>query len=357
MSELRKDPIADRWVIIAAERGRRPSDFPSAQSQRTGAGGASCPFCEGNEGKTPPEIWAIRPDGSQPNTSGWDVRVVPNKFPALGIEGSTDRRGLGMFDLMSGVGAHEVIIETPSHDWAIGDDGAQTLEPVLRAYQARLTDLYRDTRFRYCVLFRNYGQRAGASLDHPHSQIIAVPIVPLRLKDTLAAAQQHYARKERCLFCDVINQELTLGDRVVLDREHFVALCPFASRFPFELAIFPKRHEHDLRQLDDVRRRALAEILSDCLHYLRSALGDPAYNYVVNTAPNPVPRPGRPGYWGTLEYDFHWHIEIMPRMTRMAGFEWGTGFYINPVSPENATAFLHEKMAEESLEARAESAG
>jgi UDPglucose--hexose-1-phosphate uridylyltransferase len=271
----------------------------------------------------------------------------------LGIEGGTDRRGQGMFDLMNGIGAHEVIIETPDHGWAIGDGSPATLDEVLRTYQVRLTDLYRDMRFRYCVLFRNYGQRAGASLDHPHSQIIAVPIVPLRLKDELAAARQHYSDKERCIFCDIINQELTLGDRVVIDREHFVALCPFASRFPFELAIFPKRHEHDLRLLDDVRRRALAEILGDCLRYLRLALGDPAYNYVVNTAPNPVPRPGRPGYWGTLEYDFHWHIEIMPRVTRIAGFEWGTGFYINPVSPENATEFLRERVAEEAVGERA----
>lgn len=350
MSELRKDPIVDRWVIIAAERGRRPSDFPSPQSQRTGSGGASCPFCEGNEGKTPPEIWSIRRDGTAPNTPGWEVRVVPNKFPALGIEGEINRRGLGMFDLMRGVGAHEVIIETPRHDWGIGNGSPDTLARVISAYQARLTDLYRDKRFRYCVLFRNYGQSAGASLDHPHSQIIAVPIVPLALREKLAAARAHYAEKERCIFCDIIEQELRLGDRVVLDREHFVVLCPFASRFPFELMILPKRHQHDLRWLDDVARQAMAEVLNDSLRYLRRALGDPAYNYVISTAPNPVPRPGKPDYWGTLEYDFHWHIEIMPRVTRIAGFEWGTGFYINPVSPEDATSFLREVMAEDALE-------
>jgi UDPglucose--hexose-1-phosphate uridylyltransferase len=342
MSELRKDPIVDRWVIIAAERGRRPSDFPSPQSQRTGAGGASCPFCEGNEGKTPPEIWAIRHDGTAPNTPGWEVRVVPNKFPALGIEGDINRRGLGMFDVMNGIGAHEVIIETPEHGWATGNGSRETLERVLRACQVRLTDLYRDERFRYCVLFRNYGRRAGASLDHPHSQIIAVPIVPSRPKEKLEAARVHYAEKERCIFCDAIKQELELGDRVVVDREHFVALCPFASRFPFELAIFPRKHEHDLRLLDDVRRQALAETLGDCMRYLRLALGDPAYNYVLHTAPNPVRRPGRPGYWGTLEYDYHWHIEIIPRVTRVAGFEWGTGFYINPVPPEDAARHLRE---------------
>jgi UDPglucose--hexose-1-phosphate uridylyltransferase len=264
----------------------------------------------------------------------------------VGIEGVLERRGLGMFDMMTGVGAHEVIIETPDHEWSIGDGDAGQLERVLAACQYRLTDLYKDSRFQYCVLFRNYGQRAGASLDHPHSQVIAVPIVPLRLKDKLQAAKAHYSRKERCIFCDIIEQELTLGDRVILDREHFVALSPFAARFPFEIGIFPKCHQHDLRLLDDAGRAALAEILDDCLKYLRRALGDPAYNFVVNTAPNAVPRPGKPGHWGTLEWDFHWHIEIMPRVTRIAGFEWGTGFYINPVSPEDAARFLHETMTD-----------
>ncbi|MGQ9731590.1 MAG: galactose-1-phosphate uridylyltransferase [Candidatus Zipacnadales bacterium] len=357
MSELRKDPVVDCWVIIAAERGRRPSDFPSPQSQRRGSGGASCPFCEGNEAKTPPEIQAIRRPNTAPNSPGWEVRVVPNKFPALGIEGELDRRGLGMFDYMGGVGAHEVIIETPMHDWTIGCGDLQTLEHILSMYQARLTDLYRDSRFRYCVLFRNYGQSAGASLDHPHSQIIAVPIVPARLKDTLLAAKHYYSRKERCIFCDIINQELALGDRVVIDREHFVALAPFASRFPFELAIYPKQHQHDLRFMDEVRRMALAEILHDCVRYISLALGNPAYNYVVKTAPNAVPRPGKPDYWGTLQYDFHWHLEIIPRVTRIAGFEWGTGFYINPVAPEDATKFLHEKMAEDTFGTSKETAG
>lgn len=349
MSELRKDPVVDRWVIIAAERGRRPSDFPSPHQQER-KGGAGCPFCAGNESKTPDEIWATRPDGSPPNTPGWQVRVVPNKFPALRVEGEADRHGLGMFDLMNGIGAHEVIIETPTHDWDIADGPPGAVDAVLLACQARLTDLYRDQRFRYCVLFRNYGERAGASLDHPHSQLIAIPIVPKRVKDELQAAQVYYSRKERCIFCDMVRQELALGDRVVMEREHYVVLAPFASRFPFELAIFPKVHQHDFRLLAEDNRAALARTLTDSLRYIRKALGGPAFNYVVKSAPNPVPRPGKPQYWGTLEHDYHWHIEIMPRVTRIAGFEWGTGFYVNPVSPEQSADFLRDIIAEEKLQ-------
>jgi len=344
LSELRKDPLLDRWVIIAAERGQRPSDFASPEPS---PGGAACPLCEGSEDKTPPEIWALRPDGSPPDTPGWQVRVVPNKYPALKVEGEVKREGLGMFDVLNGVGAHEVIVESPDHDWQMADGPPERIERVLLAYQERLTDLYQDPRFRYVVIFRNYGQRAGASLSHPHSQLIAVPITPKHSKNKLSVAKSYYQEKERCIFCDLVSQERALGERVVLDTEHFVAICPFASRFPFELAIYPRQHQHHFGLLDDVRRAALAEVLYLCLHYLRPALGDPPYNYVISTAPNSLPRPGKPDYWSTLPLDYHWHIEIMPRVTRIAGFEWGTGFYINPVSPEDAAQFLREAIADD----------
>jgi len=344
LSELRKDPVLDRWVIIAAERGRRPTDFEAASSSDDHG---PCPLCEGNESKTPPEIWALRPRGALPDTPGWQVRVVPNKFPALEIQGEVGRRGLGMFDLLNGIGAHEVIIEAPEHDWKMSDGPPERIEQVLLAYQQRLTDLYRDARLRYVVVFRNYGPQAGASLRHPHSQLIAVPVTPKRIKDKLSVARSYYRHKERCIFCDIINQERALGDRIVLDTAHFVAMCPFAARFPFELAIYPKRHEHSFALLDDTRRADLAKVLYLCLHHLRPALGDPPYNYVINTSPNLTPRAGKPDYWGTLHLDYHWHIEIMPRVTRIAGFEWGTGFYINPVAPEDSAQFLRDAIAEE----------
>jgi UDPglucose--hexose-1-phosphate uridylyltransferase len=344
LSELRKDPLLDRWVIIAAERGRRPRDFEAPEPSPSGA---ACPLCEGNEDKTPPEIWALRPNGSAPDSPGWQVRVVPNKFPALEVEGEVRREGLGMFDVINGIGAHEVIIEAPEHDWHMADGPPERIERVLRAYQERLNDLYCDGRLRYVVVFRNYGPQAGASLSHPHSQLIAVPINPKRTKDKLSVAGSYYQDKERCIFCDLISQELALRERIVLDSEEFVAMCPFASRFPFEVAIYPREHEHHFGLLDESRRGALAEVLYQCLRHLRPALGDPPYNYVVNTSPNPVPRPGKPNYWSTLPLDYHWHLEIMPRVTRIAGFEWGTGFYINPVAPEEAAQFLRDAIADD----------
>ncbi len=342
MSELRKDPIVDRWVIIAAERGRRPTDITTSQAT---PGGAACPLCEGNERMTPPEIWALRPGGGPPNSPGWQVRVVPNKYPALRVEGDATRRGLGMFDLMAGVGAHEIVIENPDHDWRIADGPPEAIQRVVLAWQLRLADLYRDQRLRYCVIFRNRGAEAGEMISHPLSQIMAIPVVPGRVKSKLHSAREYYARKERCIFCDILAQEIALAERVVIENGHFIAIAPFASRFPFELTIYPRSHAHDLTAMDEPTRAALAEMLNLCLHALRPALSTPAYNLVLNVAPNAVPRPGKADYWSTLHLDYHWHIEILPRVTSVAGFEWGTGFYINPVSPEDAARYLRETLA------------
>lgn len=341
MPQLRKDPIVERWVIIAEERGLRPSDFK--REPETLPDSSGCPFCYGNEDKTPREVFAIRARGSAPNTSGWEVRVVPNRYPALAIEGDLNRQGLGLFDLMNGIGAHEVIIETPDHHLNLADASPAQMERILTAYRERLLDLRRDVRFRYMLVFRNYGQVAGASLAHPHSQLIAIAITPRTAKEELMHAQEHYRRKERCIFCDLILQEQALGDRVVSQSPHFIALSPFASRFPFEVHLYPLRHSHDFTRLTPEEQTDLARFLPDVLRRLKVALDNPPYNYMLHIAPNPVPRPGRPDYWGTIELDYHWHIEIVPRLTRVAGFEWGTGFYINPVAPEEATRFLREK--------------
>lgn len=340
MPELRKDPIIDRWVIIASERGRRPSDFKVEEepSRRSGF----CPFCYGNESKTPPEVYAVRPDGSAANAPGWLVRVVPNRYPALAIEGNLDRRGLGMFDMMNGVGAHEVIIETPDHHMNLCDASQEHLERILTAYRSRLLDLRKDLRFRYMLIFRNYGKVAGASLSHPHSQLIALAITPRTVKEELMHAQAHYRSKERCIFCDLISQEQELRKRIVFQSEHFIVLSPFASRFPFEVHLLPLRHSHDLTEMTGEEEMALARALKEVLRRLKEVLENPPYNYIIHTAPVLHPRPGHPEYWGTIALDFHWHIEIVPRLTQVAGFEWGTGFYINPVAPEEATLFLRD---------------
>jgi UDPglucose--hexose-1-phosphate uridylyltransferase len=340
MPELRKDPIIDRWVIIAQERGQRPDDFKSEADQ---PGGSFCPFCPGNEDKTPPEVaqWGRAADAS-PNSEGWNVRVVPNKFPALTQEGDLDRQGLGMFDLMNGIGAHEVVIENPGHEWDYPEATPEDVQNILSAYIARMNALKQDERFVYTIIFRNEGTVAGASLAHPHSQIISVPIIPDQVKDHLDAARTYYKQKSRCVFCDVLRQEISMRDRIVEENEHFVVLSPFAARFPFELQIYPRRHQHDFTQMTPEEVTSLGDTMARSLRRIKVCLNNPAYNMMVQSAPHERQRPGHPEYWGTLSQDFHWHIDILPRLTKVAGFEWGTGFYINPVSPEQATRFLRD---------------
>lgn len=339
MPELRYDPIQKRWVIIASERGSRPEDF-AVKNEPPPEG--FCPFCEGNEGKTPPEIAAVRANGSGPNQPGWQVRVVPNKFPALRIEGNMDRKGIGVYDRMNGVGAHEVIIETPQHNLNLADARVEHIEHVIRMYRERLVDLLRDHRFKYILIFRNYGAAAGASLSHPHTQIIATPVTFLTLAGELTSAKQHYVQKERCLFCDVIQQEIESGERIVVATEEFVALTPFASRFPFEIFIAPRSHHHSFAEISDHMIRRLAAVLKEVLLRSKKCLNDPAYNFLIHTIPNVKASPMRRNYWDTIEVDFHWHIECMPRLTRIAGFEWATGFYINPTAPEEAAKYLRD---------------
>jgi UDPglucose--hexose-1-phosphate uridylyltransferase len=342
MPELRHDPIQRRWVIIATERARRPSDFRGISSEEETVEPQFCPFCAGNEEKTPPEIFAIRQPGTFPDTAGWDVRVVMNKFPALRVEGELNRQGIGMFDMMNGIGAHEVIIETPEHHLTIPDMSHDHLIKVISTYKQRLCDLKNDPRLRYVLLFKNYKQAAGASLSHPHSQVIATPVTPLIVAQELESAKDHYLRKERCLFCDVIKQEVFSGQRIIQLSEHFVAIAPFASRFPFEIFLAPLKHAHDFGEMTEAETSTFTRDLRDTLKRLKVSLNDPPYNFVLHTAPNTHTAPRRPGYWETLQYDFHWHLEIIPRLTRMAGFEWGSGFYINPTPPEDAAQWLRD---------------
>jgi UDPglucose--hexose-1-phosphate uridylyltransferase len=342
MPELRKDPISERWVIISTERGKRPSDFGGPKPALAGA--EKCPFCEGKEDKTPGEIIAWRKPDSKKNTSGWLTRVIPNKFPALVSEGEINRIGIGIFDMMNGIGAHEVIIETPRHDEIIPDMSVEQIEKIIWAYRERILDLGKDSRYRYVLVFKNYGSAAGASLEHPHSQLIATPITPRYVKMELTNCREYYLAKERCLFCDMIRQELSSAERIVCENEYFVAFEPFASRFPFETWLMPRRHHSGFQDIPDEETKELAQALKEVLGRIRNTLDDPPYNYVLHTAPNLIPRSGKPDYWGTIKFDYHWHIEIIPRLTKMAGFEWGSGLYINPTPPEEAAKYLREAM-------------
>ena len=332
MPELRKDPVVGRWVIISTERSRRPTHFTT--STHTGPA-YSCPFCPGSEDKTPPEVYAHRPGHEAPNTPGWKVRVVPNKFPALQIEGTLDRRGEGLYDKMNGVGAHEVVIEGPQHDQDLADLPVEHIEQVLIAYRERVLDLHRDRRFRYVLIFKNHGAQAGATLEHTHTQLIATPIIPRILQEELEGSRRYYELKERCVFCDIVAQETAdeNGRRVVTMSDRFVVLEPFAPRFPIETWILPRRHDDSFHTLSDADEfRDLATILKDTLQRLNRALDRPPYNFAVHTAPVSDTE---------LEH-YHWHLEIMPTLTRVAGFEIGSGFYINPTPPEDAAQYLRE---------------
>jgi UDPglucose--hexose-1-phosphate uridylyltransferase len=248
-----------------------------------------------------------------------------------------------MYDKMNGIGAHEVIIETADHTQELPDYSQTQMELVLRAYRDRINDLKNDARFKYMLVFKNHGARPGATLEHSHSQLIAVPVTPKRGSEELFYCRDYYEYKERCLLCDIISQEQLLEERLVLVEENMIAMMPYASRFPFEVHILPRRHLHDYGKITDKEIASLAYVLKTVLKKIRQVLGDPAYNYILHTSPVTLPRPGRPELWGTIEQDFHWHIEIIPRLTRIAGFEWGTGFYINPVTPENAARFLRDE--------------
>jgi UDPglucose--hexose-1-phosphate uridylyltransferase len=328
MPELRKDPVLGRWVIISTERGRRPSDFKP--EERTASGGF-CPLCEGNEDKTPPEVFAMR-DGTPPNKEGWSLRVVPNKFPALRVEGDLNREGDGVYDKMTGVGAHEVVVETPLHHETLTTLPLGAVQNVLRAYRERIVDLRRDRRFQYVLVFKNHGAAAGASLEHSHSQIIALPIVPKRVREEIEGAKNYFNYKDRCVFCDIISQELNQKKRIISENKHFISVAPFASNFPFETWVLPKMHHPNFGFMDPFPYEEAAQIIQDTLQRLDRVLNDPPYNYIIHNSPFP-----------DVDRDYyHWHFEILPKLTKMAGFEWGTGFFINPTPPEEAAAYLRE---------------
>jgi UDPglucose--hexose-1-phosphate uridylyltransferase len=332
MPELRKDPVVGRWVIIATERSRRPTNFGDTPTLDAGA---FSPFAEGREDMTPPEVYALRPGGGPANSPGWQVRVVPNKFPALQIEGTLDRRGEGLYDKMNGVGAHEVIVEGPDPSVQLADMPVEQIQRVLVAWKERMLDLQKDKRFRYVLIFKNHGARAGATLEHPHSQIIATPIIPKMVQEELDGARHYYELKERCVFTDIIDQETSEGNgrRVVVTTDQFIALEPFAPRFPFETWILPREHRSSFQTITDPGEFLdLARILKDTLQRLNAALDSPPYNFVLHTAPLGE---------ADLPY-YHWHLEIMPKLTRVAGFEIGSGFYINPTPPEDAAQYLRE---------------
>lgn len=332
MPELRRDPVTGEWAIIATERSRRPHDFRKSEGENAPKPERldNCPFCVGNEQQTPPEICAFREANSLPDAPGWWVRTVPNKYPALAPEGEPKAQSIGLYEVMDALGTHEVIIETPLHNQHPATMPPDQWHEAIRMYRERALQLQQDPRFKYVLFFRNHGKTAGASLEHPHSQLAALPFVPVEVQRKIEGITRYYERHGRCVYCEMLAYELDFGKRVVLQNEHFVAFTPFASRYPFEVCILPTRHAAHFAQEPFEVLQAFAATLQEMLQRLYRLLDDPPYNYMIHTAPINLER----------EPLFHWHLTLTPRLATPAGFEMGTGIYINITAPEDAAAHL-----------------
>jgi UDPglucose--hexose-1-phosphate uridylyltransferase len=326
MAELRREPVERRWVIITTNPPRGPADYvPYKLPYRLQEPKEPCPFCPGQEGMTPPEVFFLREGGGR-----WSVRVIPNKFPFFHIEGEFDRRAEGMYDTMEAVGAHEIVVEAPEHDQSLATMGARHIEHVLGAYQARFVDLKKDVRVQQVLILKNY---PGIFNRHPHSHLLAMPIVPRTIDDEIWGAMDYYRRKERCIFCDIIKEERSAKKRVVLETPHFLVFCPFASRYPFETWIVPKLHAPDYYTATKEITGDLSAVIASLFSRFHKLLADPPYSLVFHSSPL------QPRFH---QDEYHWHVEIRLRIGLREGFEWGTGFFVNPTPPENAAAYLRD---------------
>jgi UDPglucose--hexose-1-phosphate uridylyltransferase len=336
MPELRQDPITSTWVVIATERAKRPSDFAKKPEERKGPD--SCPFCYGHEFQTPPEVMAYRDPGTAKDQPGWRIRVVPNKFPALSSQVNLERWSGddALYRLEPGYGVHEVIIETPDHDAVLGKHTTEQMRLIVRALRDRYTDLRQDQSLRYIQVFKNHGAVAGASLEHPHFQLIGTPVIPTAVMTELKGSLEYYQDQKECVYCQMIRREFMENERVIESNRSFVAFCPFSSRSPFETWILPKSHSSDFSTLTEQEADDLATILGESFERLVNSLENPPFNLVLHTAPTDLQ---------ATEY-YHWHLEVIPRLTIFAGFELGSGVYINPTPPETAAKFLKVVPAE-----------
>jgi len=341
MNQLRRDPITGIWTIMLQDGRDMANVKPDGHRRlRRSRPDETCEFCGGHESETPPEIFAIRPGNAARNEPGWRVRAVPERFPVLQIHGETNNRGLGIYDMLDGIGAHELVIETPEHGKIMTDLAESEIADVFTAYRERVLDLKRDDRFRYILVYKNVGEgRRGPSLRHSLSHIIATPITPLRAREELSNAQEYFLLKERCIFCDMIRQEMEATQRLIAENESFIALCPFASRAPFEIWLLPKRHETFFEWNNELP--GLAKLLKLVLMKVRLALGDPNHVMIIHSGPNLLAGRQR-GYWKTVERDFHWHLEITPRLRGATDLYIATGFQVNWVPPERAAEVLRQ---------------
>ncbi len=343
MQELRKDPIIGRWVIIATGRARRPGTFiASDKSSLDPQSLKKCQFCEGNEAQTPREVFAVRKSGSKVNMPGWSVRVIEDKAPIFKEDVSLKPKMQGLYEVLDAHGVHEIVVESPEHVANMADLDAKQIKHVIDAYVDRIETLEKDTSLRYVLAHKNYNwSRDNQNIPHTHSQLIATPVIPMRVREELKGARKYYDYHERCIFCDLIKQECSDRRRIVTENDDFIALVPFASRFPFEMWILPKQHHAYFWKGVKGQEASLARTLKEVLARLKEGVNDPAYHFVIHTGPFSRKK-GEGSEFDTIEKDYHWHIEVIPRLTHTAGFEKGTGFYICPIPPEDAAGYLRE---------------
>ncbi|MCX8070749.1 MAG: galactose-1-phosphate uridylyltransferase [Thermodesulfovibrionales bacterium] len=340
MNELRKDPLLNRWVALFKDS--KPvsfyigkNDYKCNPTHKEG----SCPLCLGREDETPKAIVTFYDEGQPQNERMWKTRVIPWTNFVFQVEGELGRKGIGMYDRMNGIGANEIIIETPNHNEQPEDQGPKQMTYVLKTYKNRLIDLEQDPRLRYTFIYKEQSYSLTESLNHAHSKVIAPPIIPKAIKDELDGARQFYYYKERCIFCDIIHEELNIGKRILMETRDFVAFIPYAPRCAFECWIVPKRHECAYQNITDSEIDDLSLVLTTILKKLKKLLDNPPYYYVIHSAPNRIPRKD---YWHTIGEDFHWHIEIIPKVRHITGFEIETDFYVLHTSPEDAAKFYEE---------------
>jgi UDPglucose--hexose-1-phosphate uridylyltransferase len=325
--QLRKDPVVDRWVLVAPERAAKPTELEDPGHL---AHHAACPFCAGHERETPHELLALRDPGTPIDAPGWRVRVVPNRFPAVRRDAGPVSGSDPLFTLQPGYGAHEVVIECPQHEPSLAALPEGQVRDLFAVYRDRLAALRADPRLAYVQVFKNHGVGAGASVEHAHSQILALPRVPRLVQDELDGAAAYHRAHGRCLFCDLLGRELAAGERVVLAGEHCVAFCAFAGRFPYETWVLPRRHAAHYDGLTAAELADLAAVMRTLLRRLAAVEREPAYNSVLHTAP--ITAAELPHY--------HWHWELLPRLTGIAGYELASGYFLNPLPPEEAAARL-----------------
>ena len=328
MPEIRYNMITREWVVIATERARRPDEFRKKIKERTEIPSfmPNCPFCPGNEDKTPPELLRL------PSGGPWQVRITSNKFAALERDGRLSRTTSGIRRTVTGVGIHDVIIETPDHSKATALLTDHELGMVIEAYRRRYLSVLEDGRVEQVTIFKNHGEAAGTSLQHSHSQLIGTPIIPTEVRDRMETALRHYDAMGECIFCRTLEEEMAEGSRVVLETERFMAFVPFAALSPFHLWIFPKRHEASFGSVTDSDVADLARMLRLILLKLYRGLGNPDFNYTIRTAPKDSAQ---------VRY-YHWYLSVIPRVTRLAGFELGSGMFINISVPEESAQFLRD---------------